>query len=177
MNSSQSDKSQSRRLELTRSRHDRFHYDLESVGSIRREGGAFSTTMVAESTGHQWRFEAHGVLRRTFTATNTTGTVIGRFVPRSVRRGGQMDWRAGHYMLQPVSPLRERYVLNDGYVDVMVIEGRSWGRRPVAVEVQQVGGIDAGLILFTAFVVHRLAMAASSAAGSSGAAVAATASC
>ena len=47
-------------------------------------------------------------------ATDAAGTIVGEFEPRSIRRGGRLAWSGRELTLQPVSPLRERYVLNEG---------------------------------------------------------------
>jgi hypothetical protein len=43
--------------------------------------------------------------------------------------------------------------------------GRSWGRRPVRITVEDFAALEPGLLLFTAFVVRGLAEDAASAAG------------
>ena len=64
--------------------------------------------------------------------------------------------------LRPASKWRERYALADGDHELAVFDGKGWGRRPVAVSVDDPGALDPGLLLFTAFVVRGLAEDASS---------------
>jgi hypothetical protein len=45
-----------------------------------------------------------------------------------------------------------------------VIDGKGWGKRPVAVHVDDTASVEPGLLLFAAFVVRRLADDASAAA-------------
>ncbi len=76
--------------------------------------------------------------------------------------------------MRPASFWRERYVLADGDRELAVLEGKSWGRRPVKVAVDDSIAVEPGLLLFTCFVVRGIAEEASSAAGTSaGAAVSA----
>ena len=97
---------------------------------------------------------------------------MGEFVPRDLRRGGALRWAGRELSLRPASVLRERYALSDGDRELVVVDGKGWGRRPVNVSLLDPAAIDAGLLLFTVFVVHRLAVnAASSASAGSTAAV------
>jgi hypothetical protein len=159
-------------LELTRTAHDRRLYALEGIGTVRQEGW-FSRSASAEANGRTWSFARRGLWQRAMEATDAAGTVVGEFVPRSIRRGGVIDWGGRELTLQPVSALRERYVLAEGDRDLVLIHGKSWGKRPVKITLADPDAIDAGLLLFAAFVVHQLAVSAadSAGAGSSAAAV------
>jgi hypothetical protein len=163
-----------RELELTRAPNDRHHYHLHGIGTIRRDGGMFSTSFIAESAGHSWRFTRRGILRQQLEATTSDGTVVGMFLPKTIRRGGLLDWDTRSLTLHPASLGRERYALREADRDVIFVEGKSWGRRPVKLTLIQPGGIDPGLVLFTAYVVHRLAIDAASMAGSVAATTAST---
>jgi hypothetical protein len=165
-----------RELELTRAPSDRHLYFLEGIGTIHREGGMWSNSFIAEAAGHSWRFAGRGILRRQLEATTPDGSVVGRFVPRDIRRGGLMEWGGRQLALRPASIAREKYVLRDGDRDIILVEGRAWGRRPVTVTFTQADAIEPGLVLFVAFVVHRLAVNASSSGGSA-AVIASTSSC
>ena len=50
-------------------------------------------------------------------------------------------------------------------IAVAVFDGKGWGRRPVKVSVDDPEALEAGLLLFAAFVVRGLAADAGSAAG------------
>ena len=157
-------------LELTRSQGDRRRYDLARVGTLRLQG-LFSRTAVAETDGNRWRFAASGVFQPRATAMDETGTPVGEFQARTFRRGGALRWAGRELMLRPASAWRERYALAEGGSELALFDGASWGRRPVKVTVDDPGALDAGLLLFTAFVVRRLAEdAGSSAAATSSAA-------
>jgi hypothetical protein len=151
-------------LELTRSPHDRRLYALGDLGSLRFEG-FFSRSAVAEAGGQSWRFTRRGVFRNRFDATDAAGTPIGLFEPRSVRRGGSVQWSGRSFALRPASAWRERYAVADGDRELAVFEGKGWGRKPVRVEINESTAPDAALLLFTAFVVRGLAEDASGAAG------------
>ena len=55
--------------------------------------------------------------------------------------------------------------------DIAILEGKSWGKRPVKVTVPELGSIQPGLLLFAAFVVRRLATNADSSTAGTTAAV------
>jgi hypothetical protein len=152
-------------LELTRTREDRRLYRLGGVGTVRTEG-LFGRGATAEAAGRSWRFNRRGFWRRAMEATDAAGTVVGEFVPREIRRGGSLRWGSRELTVHPVSVLRERYVLSEGDRDLVLLDGRGWGRRPVKITLADPAGTDPGLLLFAAFVVHQLAADASSSAGS-----------
>ena len=106
-------------------------------------------------------------------ASDATGAVVGSFDPRTLRRGGALAWRGREFELRPASAWRERYALADGERELAVLDGKSWGRRPVEVTIDDPNAVDPGLLLFAAFVVRRLAEDAAAAAnsGSSAAAI------
>ena len=66
--------------------------------------------------------------------------------------------------MRPASAWRERYALTEGDRELALFAGKGWGRRPVQVTVNDPAAVDAGLLLFTAFVVRRLAEDAGSSA-------------
>jgi hypothetical protein len=144
-------------LELTRAPRDRRLYVLEGVGTLRFEG-LFSRSATAEASGDRWRCARGGFWQRVVRAKDAAGTVVGEFVPRDIRRGGALRWAGREFTLRPVSPLRERYVLGEGDRDLAVIDGKSWGRRPVKVSLADPDAIEPGLLLFASFVVHQLAV-------------------
>ena len=59
--------------------------------------------------------------------------------------------------LRPASAWRSRYALADGERELAVLDGKGWGKRPVAIVVDDLRAIDPGLLLFAAFVVRGLA--------------------
>ena len=66
-------------------------------------------------------------------ATDALGSVVGEFVPRDLRRGGRLHWAGRELTLRPASSWHERYALAEGERELVLIEGKSWGRRPVKV--------------------------------------------
>ena len=156
-------------LELTRTQRERRLYSLEGVGTVRLQG-LFSRSGAAESGGRRWLFAPRGLWQRKVQATDAAGTVVGEFAPRDIRRGGALRWGDRELALRPVSLLRERYALSEGERELVLLDGKGWGRRPVRVSLEAADEMDPGLLLFTAFVVHRLAVNASgSSAGSTAA--------
>lgn len=158
-------------LELTRAPGDRRLYVLEGIGTL-RVAGLLSRSAAAEAGSRRWRFAVHGILRRTIEAVDEHGGVVGSFDGRSIRRGGELRWEGRTYVLRTASAWRERYALAVGERELALLDGRGWGKRPVRVTVEDPPAIDAGLLLFAAYVVRTLAEDAGStaAAGSSAAA-------
>ena len=158
-------------LELTRTQEDRRLYSLEGVGTLRLQG-LLSRSAIAEAEGQSWRFTTRGFLRRRVKASDASGTGMGEFEPRTLRRGGIVRWGGRELALRPSSSWRERYVLADGDRELALFDGKGWGRRPVKVTVDEPGSIEPGLLLLAAFVVRGLAEDAGAAAA--GASTAAT---
>jgi hypothetical protein len=109
-------------------------------------------------------------------ATDETGAVVGEFAPRDIRRGGTLRWNGLELTLRPVSTLRERYALRYGAHDLAELDGKSWGKRPVKITLPDPDSVEPGLLLFAAFVVHRLAVNADSSAAATTAAVSSSSS-
>jgi hypothetical protein len=99
------------------------------------------------------------------------GAVVGEFELRTVRRGGVVRWAGRELALHPASSWRERYALADGDRELALLEGGSWGRRPVKVSMDDLDAVEPGLLLFAAFLVRSLAhdAAAAAAAGATAA--------
>jgi hypothetical protein len=158
-------------LQLVRVPGDRRLYALDGVGTLRLTG-LTARTALAEAADRRWAFAGRGFWRREVEARDEAGAVVGEFEPRTVRRGGTVRWNGRELALRPSSSWRERYALASGDQELLVLEGKSWGRRPVRLTVLEPGEVDPGLLLFAAFVVRRLAEDAATAAG--GGSVAAT---
>jgi hypothetical protein len=148
-------------LELTRTREDRRCYVLESVGTLRLEG-LFSRNATAEAGSKYWHLAHRGFWQRIMQATDAPGTVVGEFLPRDLRRGGKLHWAGRELTLRPASSWRERYALAEGERELALIDGKSWGRRPVKVTLADPGAVEPGLLLFAAFIVRQLAVSADS---------------
>jgi hypothetical protein len=104
-------------------------------------------------------------------ATDHDRAIVGEFRPRDIRRGGTLRWAGHDLQLRPVSALRERYALRERGRDLAVLDGKSWGKRPVKITLPGPDAIEPGLLLFAAFVVQRLAANADSSAPGAAAAV------
>ena len=148
-------------LELTRTKEDRRLYVLEGVGTLRLEGFA-ARRATAEAGGASWQFARIGFWKRTIRATDAADAVAGEFEPRTIRRGGSLRWRGREFELRPATMWHERYALAEGERELVVIEGKSWGKRPVKVTLDDPAALDPGLLLFASFVVRGLAEDASS---------------
>jgi hypothetical protein len=156
-------------LELTRTKEDRRLYALEGVGTLRLEGWT-SRRATAEAAGGSWQMARTGFWKNTINATDGFGSAVGEFEPRTLRRGGRLTWGGRELTLRPASVFRERYALADGERELVLLDGKSWGRRPVRVTLEDPSAIEPGLLLFAAFVVRGLAEDAASAAGGAAAA-------
>ena len=150
-------------LELTRTKEDRRLYALEGVGTLRLEGLS-GRRATAEAGGSRWQLGRVGFWQRTIHATDESGDVAGEFDPRTIRRGGSLRWRARELELRPATIWSERYALADGEQELVVIEGKSWGKRPIRITIEDPRALEPGLLLFAAFVVRGLAEDASSSA-------------
>lgn len=154
-------------LELTRVPKDRRLYRLEGFGSVRLEGWFGRTGSAEAEGGRSWRFSRRGLFGRVVEATDVAGNAVGEFTPRDIRRGGTLRWGTRELRLQPVG-LRERYVLSEDERDLALLDAKGWGKRPVKITLAvQPAVIDAGVLLFGAFVVHQLAGDSSTAASTS----------
>lgn len=163
-------------FELTRSREDRKLYVLDGVGTLRLQGW-LSRGATAEAGGRSWEIARRGIFTSGFEATDASGTTAGTFHGRALRRGGTLRWGERELELRPASAWRSRYALADDEHELAVFDGKGWGKRPVAVVIDDLSTVDPGLVLFTAFVVRGLAEdASSSAAGASAAATSAAVS-
>lgn len=150
-------------LALTRVFGDRHLYAFDGVGSlrltgVRKRGG------VAEAAGHRWEISHLGLWKRDIQATEVGGSVVGEFAGRALTGGGEVRWYGEEFALRRGGLWRERYALTHAGGALATIDGRSWGSRPVTVTGEDLAAIDPGLLLFTAFVVRSLAVAAAAAA-------------
>lgn len=158
-------------LELTRSRNSRRLYEIAGVGTL-RFAGLFSRRATAEAGAAAWSFGRRGVWQTTIEASDATGTVIGSFAPRTLRRGGSLRWGDRDLELRPASMWTERYALGDHGRELAVLDAKSWGKRPVTITIDEPGLLDPGLLLFAAFATRQLADDASATAGGASAAAA-----
>jgi hypothetical protein len=150
-------------LTLTRVFGDRRLYAFEGVGSIRltglgKRGG------LAEAGGQRWQITALSFWKRDIRATDTAGIVVGEFAGRALAGGGELRWYGRDYVLRRHTIWRERCGLSDGARELATIDGKSWGAHPVTIRGDDLSVIDPGLLLFAAFVVRALAVAAAEAA-------------
>jgi hypothetical protein len=150
-------------LELTRSREKPRLYVLDGVGTLRM--GFASRSATAEADGRSWRIVRTGFWRRGVQATDETGSVAGEFEPNTLRRGGNLRWERRELTMRPASRWRERYALADGDRELAILDGKSWGKHPVKVTVDEPAAVDPGLLLFAAFVARGLAEDADATAG------------
>jgi hypothetical protein len=117
---------------------------------------------IATAGRTSWRFERR-FWSRGATATDDGGAMCGEFEPRTLRRGGTLRWNDRELALRPASSFRERYALADGDREVALFDGKSWGKRPVKVTLEE-DSLDPGLVLFAAWIVRGLAEDAGTAA-------------
>ena len=71
-------------LELTRAPGDRRRYVLDGVGSLRLEGWS-GRRATLDADGRTWLAARAGFWQRRIEATDTAGTVVATFMPRSLR--------------------------------------------------------------------------------------------
>jgi hypothetical protein len=157
-------------LELTRTREDRKLYALEGVGTLRLRGWTARDATAVADDRRSWEIERRGIFTSIIEAFDAGGRIVGAFRGRTLRRGGTVRWGEHKLELRPASAWRSRFALADGERELAIFDGKGWGKRPVAVVIDDLTAIDPGLVLFAAFVVRGLAEDASSAAGGASAA-------
>ena len=157
-------------LELRRLPHERNTYQLGDVGTVRRSGFGWRSAL-GQAREQRWTFTASGVWKVRAQAIDHTGIVVGEYLPRVLRGGGTMRWYGRELALRPTSSWRQRYALNDHGRDIVTVDARTGGRRPVAMTVLDRERADPGLLLFTAVLAVWIA---SEAASTAAAGVAAT---
>lgn len=162
-------------LELERISVDRRLYTLHVVGTLHLQG-LFARSATLEANGDTWRVARRGFWQRRIEASDATGAAVGRFEPNSIRRGGRLHWNGVELTLRPASAWRQRYALADGDRELAILDGKSWGRRPVKITVDDLAAVEPALLLFAAFVVRGLAEDADSAAGAGAATTASSSS-
>jgi hypothetical protein len=143
-------------LQLTRDPDDRRRYVLDGVGSLRLEGWSRRRATL-DATGRSWQATPVGFWKRRVEATDAAGSPVAQFEPRSMRRGGVLRVGGRELQVSPASRWKERYALKDGERELAQLESKSWGKQPVRVTVEDPSAIEPLLLLFTAFIVRRLA--------------------
>ena len=151
-------------LELTRTSEDRHLHALGGIGTLRLNGFV-SRAATAEAGGRTWQFSGRGFWRRRVIANDAVGSTVGEFKPRGFRRGGTVRWGGRELTLRPASNWHERYALADGENELVLLDDKGWGTRPVKVTVEEPDVVEPGLLLFAVFVVRGLAEDATAAAG------------
>ncbi len=143
-------------LQLTRDPDDRRRYVLDGVGSLRLEGWSRRRATL-DAAGRSWQAAPVGFWKRRVEATDAAGSPVAAFEPRSVGRGGILRVGERELQVSPASRWKERYALKDGERELAQLESKSWGKQPVRVTVEDRSAVEPLLLLFTAFVVRRLA--------------------
>ena len=160
-------------LELQRVDGERRLYALGDLGTLRLEG-LMSRGATVHAGERSWRVARRGLFGRDVEATAPDGTVVGTFAPNSLRRGGALQWDGRELTLRPASAWRERYAVVDGERELALLDGKSWGRTPVRIGLDDPAALDPALLLFAAFVVRGLAEDADAAAAAAASTAATT---
>ncbi len=150
-------------LVLTRTAESRRVYALAGVGRLRLIGWT-SRRATAEADGRRWEIARRGVLHGVIRATDEAGGVVGEFHGRLSRGGGALHWGERELELRREGRWRERYTLAESGRVLARIAGKSYGKRPVTVDLADGDPADPGLLLFATFVVRSLAADAAAAA-------------
>ena len=138
-------------MQLTRDAGDGNLWVLDGVGTLRRTGRV-SRAATADAGGARWQIVRHGWVRPGFAATDAaTGAVVGELPGRWLGRGERLRWSERDLVLRGDGG--DGYELLDGERRLAVLTPRRAGRRPLDIVVEA-PGVDAGLLLFTAFVVQ-----------------------
>src|SRR5262249_1708112 len=136
-------------LELERVPGERRLYAVAGIGTLRVEG-FMARAATAEAGGGRWRIARRGLFGGGAQAIASDGAVVGTFAANGLRRGGALRWDGHEFSLRAASSWRERYAVVDGDRELALLDGKSWGRRPVRIGLDDTAAIDAGLLLFAA---------------------------
>ncbi len=150
-------------LELTRDDADKRRYVLDGVGALRLEGFARRRATI-EAAGRTWQAASTGFWRRNVALTDSAGTTVAEFEPRKVLSGGTLRVGPRELQMGPASRWKSRWALRDGERELAILEAKSWGKRPVAVTLEDLAAVEPHLLLFAAFVARQMADDAASAA-------------
>jgi hypothetical protein len=141
-------------IELKRTRGERRSYALEGVGTMRVGGIVARTATASDLSGRSWLFRRRG---RSAEARDELGSLVGEFRPNRLGRGGALRWEEREVALEATCNIwQERYRLVEARRELGLCRGRSWGRSPVRFQLVDDAELDAGLLLFVAFVVRGL---------------------
>jgi hypothetical protein len=136
-------------LDLRRLPHQRSDYQLGNVGIVRRSKMGWRAAHL-QAGDWQWTVAVSGVWKPRVHAIDPAGTVVGEYLPRAFRGGGMVRWYDQELPLRPISSWRQRYALTNHGRDIVTVDARTGGRRPVSMTVLHPGLTDPGLLLFTA---------------------------
>jgi hypothetical protein len=113
-----------------------------------------SSRAALEASGGTWQARVAGLLSRRIVATDTVGALAARFTPKLLSRGGNVEVGAWTYTLGATG---RRYVLREREAELVTVCPSASSRRPLTVTLADPRAIDPLLVLFAAFVAHRLA--------------------
>jgi hypothetical protein len=142
----------------------RGEYTLPGVGTLREEGGWHGAT--AKADGASWRFTARGIFRKNVTATDVAGQVVGEYrePERTVRWSGRevdllRGWggKPSHYRKRPFLSRDGRYALAERGRIFAFLRGNGEPLNPVSLELDDTAELEAGFLLFVAFLTGWLA--------------------
>ncbi len=141
-----------RASELTRDPADGALWVLEGVGVLRRTG-RISRAATAEAGGLRWDIVRHGWVRTGFRAADPAGAVVGELKGTFMDRGETLRWFDHQLTLRRDRLQRGGYVLLEGERRLATMTPKREGKRPLDV-IADDEALDAGLLLFMAFIVQ-----------------------
>ena len=153
---------------LTRSAEDRRRFELEGYGWLRSEGWLTHKAGAGATSGAGWRFEPQGWTGGRAEALDaTSGLPVGVYRRTgSFRQRGTVTWGARSYELTGVGWAGERFQLSSDGATLVELKVRGWGKKRVALTIDESLDREPGLVLFTCWLVQLLVEQSSAAATS-----------
>ena len=139
-------------MELTCDPADGALWVLEGVGTLRRTGRT-SRAANGEAGGRSWKIVRHGWARTGFRAADATGVTVGELKAKFMNRSETLRWWDRELTLRPDGLRRGGYVLLDGERQLATMTPKRERKRPLDVSADD-PALDAGLLLFMAFIVQ-----------------------
>ena len=146
-----------REVQLTRSGEDRRRYEIDGIGWLRNEGLLRLRSEAGTDHGGGWTFQPRGWTGRRFEVLDA---VSSQPVAEYRRTGkltydGTITWRSRSYDIRRTSAWRQHFSLFLDGEQVLELEVKSFGKRPVVLRIAPILESEPGLVLFACWTCQR----------------------